>query len=91
MVLTVINLFLWVGTILGYLIFNLNQKNQKLEQMVIERDNLLRSLASTIEESDRVLQELDKIGAFKSDDEIGFFFKTIQSIQQALNQFTVKR
>lgn len=91
MVLTVINLFLWIGTILGYLIFNLNQKNQKLEQMVIERDNLLRNLGSTIEESDKVLQELDKIGAFKSDDEIGFFFKTIQSIQQALNQFTVNR
>jgi hypothetical protein len=91
MVLTVINLFLWVGTVLGYLIFNLNQKNQKLEQMVIERDSILRSLSSTIEESDKVLQELDRIGAFKSDDEIGFFFKTIQSIQQALNQFTTKR
>lgn len=91
MVLTVINLFLWVSTILGYIIYNLTQKNQKLEQMVVERDRLLKSLSSVIEESDRVLQEIDKIGAFKSDDEIGFFFKTIQSIQQTLNQFSTRK
>ena len=91
MVITFINLLLWVGTILGYVIYNLTQKNQKLEQMVIERDRLLNNLSSTIEESDRVLQEIDRIGAFKSDDEIGFFFKTIQSIQQALNQYTNKK
>ena len=91
MVITVINLFLWLGTILGYIIYNLNQKNRKLEQMVIDRDNILNSLSGTIEESNRVLQEIDKIGAFKSDDEIGFFFQTIQSIQQALNQFSTRK
>ena len=91
MVVTVINLFLWVGTILGFVIYNLTQKNRKLEQMVVERDRLLSSLSSTIEESDRVIQEIDRIGAFKSDDEIGFFFQTIQSIQQALNQFSTRK
>lgn len=91
MVVTVINLFLWVGSILGFIIYNLSQKNRKLEQMVIDRDKILDSLSMTIEESNNVLIELDKIGAFKSDDEIGYFFKTIQSIQKVLNQFSTKR
>lgn len=91
MTVTILNLFLWLGTILGYIIYNLTQKNRKLEQMVIDRDNILNSLSSTIDESNRVLQEIDKIGAFKSDDEIGFFFQTIQSIQQALNQFSTRK
>lgn len=91
MIVTILNLFLWIGTILGYVIYNLTQKNRKLEQMVIERDQLLNALSSTIEESDKILQEIDRIGAFKSDDEIGFFFKTIQSIQQTLNQYSLKK
>lgn len=91
MTITILNLFLWIGTILGYVIYNLTQKNRKLEQMVIERDQLLNALSSTIEESDKILQEIDRIGAFKSDDEIGFFFKTIQSIQQTLNQYSLKK
>lgn len=91
MALTLINIALWVGTIFGYVIYNLSQKNRKLEQMVIDRDKILDSLSETIEESNRVLQEIDSIGAFKSDDEIGFFFRTIQSIQQALNQFSTRK
>lgn len=85
-----INIGIWVFTILGYIIFNLYTKNAKLEQMVIERDQTLRVLSDTINESDRVLAEIDTIGAFKSDDEIGFFFNTVKTIQATLNTFAMK-
>ena len=35
--------------------------------------------------------EEDKLGAFRSDDEIGFFFQTVKAIQQALNQFANRK
>lgn len=85
-----INIGIWVLTILGYIIYNLYSKNAKLEQMVYERDQTLMILSNTINESDRILKELDKLGAFKSDDEIGFFFNTVKSIQNTLNQFATK-
>lgn len=85
-----INIGIWVLTILGYIIYNLYSKNAKLEQMVYERDQTLIILSNTINESDRILKELDKLGAFKSDDEIGFFFNTVKSIQNTLNQFATK-
>ncbi len=74
MVATILNILLWVFTIIGYIIYNLYSKNVKLEEMVLERERTLETLSDIINESDRVLKELDKLGAFKSDDEIGFFF-----------------
>lgn len=87
---TLLNIALWVLTILGYVIYNLYSKNVKLEQMVINQDQTLRSLSEIISESDRALKEVDRIGAFKSDDEIGFFFNTVKAIQDTLNEFSNK-
>ena len=91
MVATILNILLWVFTIIGYIIYNLYSKNVKLEQMVLERERTLETLSDIINESDRVLKELDKIGAFKSDDEIGFFFNNVKAIQETLNDFSVKK
>ena len=91
MVTTILNISLWVLTIIGYIIYNLYTKNAKLEEMVLERDRTLQALSDVINESDRILKELDKIGAFRSDDEIGFFFNNVKAIQETLNEFSVKR
>jgi hypothetical protein len=85
---TLLNIALWVLTILGYVIYNLYSKNIKLEQMVIQRDQTLRNLSDIINESDRVLKDVDRLGAFESDDEVGFFFKTVKAIQETLNDFS---
>ena len=91
MVTTILNIALWLFSIAGYIIYNLYQKNVKLEEMLEEQGKVMKSLEITILESDRVLKEIDKIGAFKSDDEIGFFFQTVKSIQDTLNQYTSNR
>ena len=33
---------------------------------------------------------IDDKGVFYADDQIGFFFKEVQKIQEALNEFTLK-
>jgi hypothetical protein len=81
---------LWVLTIIGYIIYNLYSKNIKLERMVLEREETLQLLSNIINESDKILMDLDTIGAFKSDDEIGYFFKTVKAIQSTLNEFAAK-
>jgi hypothetical protein len=86
----IINILIWVLTIIGYIIYNLYNKNIKLERMVVEREQTLQLLSNIINESDKVLVDLDRIGAFKSDDEIGYFFNTVKAIQSTLNEFAVK-
>jgi hypothetical protein len=88
---TLLNISLWVLSILGYVIYNLYTKNVKLEEMISERDQILQELSLTINESEKVLKEVDRLGAFKSDDEIGFFFNTVKAIQETLNNFAVRR
>ena len=50
----------------------------------------LNKISTTIEVADKKLQEVDAKGSFKSDDEIGFFFEQVQSIQTILNSFVIK-
>jgi hypothetical protein len=88
---TLLNISLWVLSILGYVIYNLYTKNVKLEEMISERDQILQELSLTINESEKVLKEVDRLGAFKSDDEIGFFFNTVKAIQETLNNFAVRK
>jgi hypothetical protein len=77
--------------ILGVAVFNLSRKQEKAEDILISYMEYLDRLSRVIEISDKTLNELDHKGSFKSDDEIGFFFKSIQQIQDILNEFKVLR
>ena len=66
-----------------FIIRNLIQKNEKLEDFISKQSD-------AIEACDVRLKQLDQKGSFYADDEIGFFFKEVQKIQEALNEFTLK-
>ena len=76
--------------ILGYTTFNLLRKNEKQEDILTGYMSYLNKISETIEVADKKLQEVDAKGSFKSDDEIGFFFQQVQSIQTILNSFIIK-
>ena len=76
--------------ILGFTTFNLMRKNEKQEDILAEYLIYLDRLSKTIDASDKKLKEIDRAGTFKSDDEVGYFFKSIQGIQDILNDFRLK-
>lgn len=76
--------------ILGYTTFNLLRKNEKQEDILTGYMTYLNKISETIEVADKKVKEIDVKGSFKSDDEIGFFFQQIQSIQTILNSFIIK-
>ena len=77
--------------ILGFTTFNLLKKNEKQEDILMGYLEYLDTLSKVIEVSDKKLKEIDHSGVFKSDDEVGQFFNSIQEIQKILNDFKVKR
>ena len=77
--------------ILGFTTWNLMKKNERQEDILAEYLNYLDNLSRTIEISEKKLKEIDNKGTFSSDDEVGFFFKSIQGIQENLNDFKLKR
>jgi len=76
--------------ILGYTTFNLLRKNEKQEDILTGYMSYLNKISDIIEASDKKIKEIDIKGSFKSDDEVGFFFQQIQSIQTILNSFIIK-
>lgn len=68
------------------IIINLLNKVELYEDTFEKILPTLENLRSKIIESDKKVKELDSTGGFESDDEIGFFFTVVKSIQQDLNQ-----
>ena len=89
MILTITILSILVVT-LGFTTFNLLKKNEKQEDILAGYMTYLNKISDTIEMSEKKMMEVDAKGRFKSDDEVGFFFEQIKTIQTALNSFVIK-
>jgi hypothetical protein len=89
MILTIIILSILV-VILGFTTFNLLRKNEKQEDILTGYMAYLNKISNIIDVADTKMKEVDSRGSFKADDEVGFFFEQIQSIQTVLNAFNIK-
>ena len=66
-----------------FMIKNLIYKNEILEDFISKQSDAINAC-------DQRLKQLDDKNIFYADDQIGFFFKEVQKIQEALNEFTLK-
>ena len=73
-----------ITTTLGFALFNLLRKNETLEDFISKQSD-------AVNECNKRLKQIDNKGIFYADDEIGWFFKEVQKIQEALNEFTLKK
>ena len=80
--------FLSIGCItLGFTTFNLLRKVEKIEDVVIRYDRFISENSKQLDNTDKRLKEIDEKGTFKSDDEIGWFFKQIKRLQNDVSRF----
>ena len=87
MIIGIISIILWVGTVFGYIIWNLNRKVAQLEQIATQQKIIIDSVSAIVDESYKMLKSVELTQAFQSDDQIGFFFKNLQNIQESLNHY----
>ena len=88
MITFIIILILLVG-VLGYTSYNLFKKVEKLEKMVDGQDRYIQQFSSAVDFTNKRLGEIDDKGTFQSDDEIGWFFDSIKTLQNELNDFNL--
>ena len=67
---------------MGFALYNLLQKNEALEDFISKQSD-------AVNECDVRLKQIDTKGVFYSDDEIGWFFKNIKSLQESLSKFKI--
>jgi len=85
---------IWIIGLLGLLlivsmfaIHNLLVKVEKYEDVVQDQVKYLNNISASIAEAKMHLQKLDESGTFQSDDEVGYFFKQLQNVQEELNRY----
>ena len=66
---------------LGWTTFNLTRKVERLETWI-------ESYAQRIQDTQRVLKEIDSKGDFEADDEVGVIFQAIKEAIDELNEIT---
>ena len=66
-----------------FIIKNLIVKNEILEDFIAKQSDAINTC-------NQRLKEIDDKNIFYADDQIGWFFKEVQKIQEALNEFTLK-
>jgi len=84
-------LLILVILVCGYIIWNLNNKLTKAEDIIDEQIDYLRKVSLTIQESNLYVNQLDEKGHFRADDEIGTFFDFMKEIQDLINSFRLPK
>ena len=67
--------------VLGFTTFNLLNKNEKAEDILVSHQEFINKVDEHITFSEKRLRQIDERGVFKSDDEIGWFFNEMIAIQ----------
>jgi len=85
---------MWIWLIIIHLVeaaaigaFLLIRSNNALEKAVTQQREYIDAISIIVNNSNEKLKELDTLGAFEADDEVGTFFKNLREIQTLINDF----
>jgi molecular chaperone GrpE (heat shock protein) len=84
---TTIMVVLWPLTIVSYVIYNLFNKNKKLEDKIIKQANFIESMLSTIKEIDKAVEKIDATIWVQSDPELLSLFESVKEIQSKIKDY----
>ena len=73
-----------------FIIRNLLKQVEKLEDIKDKYEGFITKQSEAINVCNERLKEIDEKNIFYADDQIGWFFKEVKKIQEALNEFTLK-
>jgi len=71
-----------------YANYNLIKKSEKLEDKYLELYNSFCYIRDSFEVGYKVMQKVDKLGAFAADDETGTIFNTVRDTVEDLKKLT---
>jgi hypothetical protein len=67
------------------------RRNNALEKAVIQQREFIDAISIIVKNSEGKLKELDTLGAFEADDEVGTFFRNLRDIQNIISDFNNSR
>lgn len=83
----IVSLCLWIVTIIGYVIWNLYNKNRKLERMVINQQFFIDEIKDCMKEINNAANQIDSKIWVQSDPEFLALMENVKTMQTRINQF----
>lgn len=83
----IISVAIWAVSIIGWIIFNLFNKNKKLENMVINQADFINGMRSNIKQFDELANKIDSQIWVQSDPEFLALFEKIKEMQSMVQNY----
>jgi len=87
MIWTIVAISLWILSVIGYVIWNLFNKNRKLEKIVINQQVFIDSIKDTMREINTCANLIDSKLWVQSDPEFLSLMENIKQMQSKINNF----
>jgi hypothetical protein len=87
MVIGIISLVLWIALIVGYVIWNLFNKNRKLEKMVFRQQTFIDGIKGCMREINDTANKIDSQIWVQSDPEFLALMENVKQMQTSINNF----
>jgi hypothetical protein len=87
MTIGIIALVVWAVSIIGYIIWNLFQKNRKLESMVITQQFFIDNIKDCMKEINITANQIDSKLWVQSDPEFLSLMENVKQMQTRINEF----
>jgi len=84
---TTIMIILWPTTILGWVIYNLYNKNVKLENAIVKQQRFINEILSTFKDLSKAVEQIDSKIWVQSDPELISLFDSVKEIQSKIKDF----
>ena len=87
MTIGIIALIVWAVSIIGYIIWNLFQKNRRLESMVITQQFFIDNIKDCMKEINTCANQIDSKLWVQSDPEFLSLMENVKQMQTRINEF----
>lgn len=84
-----ISTVLWIITIAGFLIWNLYQKNKKMEGIIENQSYYLQTMKSLTSDLDFIVNKMDTTMWVQADPELVQLFEAVKSVNAAIKRFDI--
>ena len=84
---TTIMIILWPTTILAWVIYNLYNKNVKLENAIVKQQRFINEILSTFKDLSKAVEKIDSTIWVQSDPELLTMFDSVKEIQSKIKDF----
>lgn len=84
---TTIMIILWPITILAWVIYNLYNKNVKLENAIVKQQRFINEILSTFKDLSKTVEKIDSTIWVQSDQELLTMFDSVKEIQSKIKDF----